>query len=66
MDSGSFDVNETVEGFDGATRVFAARTCAPNHKTEVLVLLLQLIQQIHITKIDNTKFIFIIIYSFKY
>tara|TARA_A100001035_G_scaffold39217_1_gene26696 strand:- start:558 stop:7826 length:7269 start_codon:yes stop_codon:yes gene_type:complete len=33
MDSGSFDVNETVEGFDGATRVFVARTCAPNHKT---------------------------------
>ena len=33
MDSGSFDVNETVEGFAGSTRVFAARTCAPNHKT---------------------------------
>ena len=33
MDSGSFDINETVEGFAGSTRVFAARTCAPNHKT---------------------------------
>ena len=32
MDSGSFDVNETVEGFVGGDRVFAARTCAPNHK----------------------------------
>ena len=32
MDSGSFDINETVEGFDGADRIFAARTCAPNHK----------------------------------
>ena len=33
MDSGSFDVNETIEGFDGATRIFSARSCAPNHKT---------------------------------
>ena len=33
MDSGAFDVNETVEGFDGADRIFVARTCAPNHKT---------------------------------
>ena len=33
MDSGSFDINETIEGFDGADRVFAARSCAPNHKT---------------------------------
>ena len=33
MDSGSFDVNESVEGFDGADRIFVARTCAPNHKT---------------------------------
>ena len=32
MDSGSFDINETVEGFDGGDRVFVARTCAPNHK----------------------------------
>ena len=33
MDSGSFDINETIEGFDGADRVFAVRSCAPNHKT---------------------------------
>jgi len=33
MDSGSFDVGETVEGFDGADRIFAVRTNAPNHKT---------------------------------
>ena len=33
MDSGAFDINETVEGFDGADRIFVARTCAPNHKT---------------------------------
>ena len=33
MDSGAFDINETVEGFDGGSRIFAARTCAPNHKT---------------------------------
>ena len=33
MDSGSFDINETVEGFDGNQRLFVARTCAPNHKT---------------------------------
>ena len=32
MDSGSFDINETVEGFDGRDRIFVARTCAPNHK----------------------------------
>ena len=32
MDSGSFNINETVEGFNGADRIFAARTCAPNHK----------------------------------
>ena len=33
MDSGSFDINETIEGYDGADRVFAVRSCAPNHKT---------------------------------
>ena len=33
MDSGSFDINETVDGFDGARRIFSTRTCAPNHKT---------------------------------
>ena len=33
MDSGAFDINETVEGFDGGNRIFVARTCAPNHKT---------------------------------
>jgi hypothetical protein len=32
MDSGAFDINETVEGFDGGDRIFVARTCAPNHK----------------------------------
>ena len=33
MDSGSFDINETIEGYDGADRIFAVRSCAPNHKT---------------------------------
>ena len=33
MSSGAFSINEIVEGFDGADRIFVARTCAPNHKT---------------------------------
>ena len=33
MDSGAFDIGETIEGFDGADSVFTARICAPNHKT---------------------------------
>ena len=33
MDSGAFDINETVEGFDGGNRIFVAKTCAPNHKS---------------------------------
>ena len=33
MDSGAFDLGETVEGFDGADRIFSVRTKAPNHKT---------------------------------
>ena len=33
MDSGAFDIGETVEGFDGADSIFSARICAPNHKT---------------------------------
>ena len=33
MDSGAFDLGETVEGFDGPDRIFSVRTKAPNHKT---------------------------------
>ena len=28
MDSGSFDVNETVEGFDGSTRICSKNMCS--------------------------------------
>ena len=33
MDSGSFDLGETVEGFNGPDRIFAVRTKQPNHKS---------------------------------
>ena len=33
MDSGAFEIGETIEGFDGADSIFTARICAPNHKT---------------------------------
>ena len=33
MRSGSFLIGETVEGFNGNTRIFSARVAAPNHKT---------------------------------
>ena len=33
MNSGVFQINETVEGFDGANRLISFRTCQPNHKT---------------------------------
>ena len=66
MDSGSFDVNETVEGFDGATRVFAARTCAPNHKTGSI----SSPTTVYTTNPYNSglhyQVLFSIIYSFKY
>lgn len=33
MRSGSFLIGETIEGFNGETRIFRARVAAPNHKT---------------------------------
>ena len=33
MRSGSFLIGETVEGFNGNSRIFSARVAAPNHKT---------------------------------
>ena len=32
MNSGVFQINETVEGFEGANRLISFRTCQPNHK----------------------------------
>ena len=31
--SGTFEIGETVRGFDGETEIFSARVVAPNHKT---------------------------------
>ena len=33
MNSGVFQINETVEGFDGSERLISFRTCQPNHKS---------------------------------
>ena len=33
MNSGVFQINETVEGFDGSERLISLRTCQPNHKS---------------------------------
>ena len=33
MNSGVFQINETVEGFDGLNRLISFRTCQPNHKS---------------------------------
>ena len=33
MDSGVFQINETVDGFDGAEKLISFRTCQPNHKS---------------------------------
>ena len=32
MNSGVFQINETVEGFEGASKLISFRTCQPNHK----------------------------------
>ena len=32
MNSGVFQINETVEGFEGTNRLISFRTCQPNHK----------------------------------
>ena len=32
MNSGVFQINETVEGFEGANKLISFRTCQPNHK----------------------------------
>ena len=33
MNSGVFQINETVEGFEGSNRLISFRTCQPNHKS---------------------------------
>ena len=33
MDSGVFQINETVDGFDGSEKLISFRTCQPNHKS---------------------------------
>ena len=33
MNSGVFQINETVEGFEGSEKLISFRTCQPNHKS---------------------------------